>query len=117
MKQSPRLNVRYQRAAILALALLCVVLVVHEIFGSHGFLALRRERQDYDALQLKIQELQKENQQLEGQIKSLKTDPKAIEKMAREQMGLARKGEIIFTLPDKNAQKDQSVTAKESPPK
>lgn len=117
MKQSLRLNARYQRVAILALALVCVALVVHEIFGPHGYLALRRERQDFDALQQKIQELKKENQQLEGQIKSLKSDPKAIEKMAREQMGLARPGEIIFTLPDKDAKKDAPVTAKDSPPK
>jgi cell division protein FtsB len=117
MKQPPRLNSRYQRAAILALALICVALVVHEIFGSHGYLALRRQRRDYDALQQKIEELQKENLKLESQIKSLKTDPKAIEKMAREQMGLARPGEIIFTLPDKDAKKDPPVTAKDSPPK
>lgn len=117
MKLSPRLNTRHQRAAIMALALFCVALVVHEIFGSHGYLALRREQRDFDALQLKIQELKKENQELETQIKSLKTDPKAIEKMAREQMGLARPGEIIFTLPDKHAQKEQPVEAKDAPPK
>src|SRR5690242_680811 len=102
MKQSPRFDSRYQSGALLALLLICVGLFAHQIFGQHGYLALRRERRDFEALRQQIQMLQKENQLLQSQIKSLKTDPKAIEKMAREQMGLARPGEIIFTLPDKN---------------
>jgi cell division protein FtsL len=118
MKKPSWLNPKYQRAAILGLALFCVALIVHEIFGTHGYLALRRERKDFDALQQKIQQLQQENQQLESQIKALKSDPKAIEKLAREQMGLARPGEIIFTLPDKHTQADPpSTTAKDNPPK
>ncbi len=118
MKQSPRLDSRYQRGAILALALICVALIVHEIFGQHGYLALRRERREFDVLQQQIQQLQKENQQLESQVKALKTDPKAIEKVAREQMGLARPGEIIFTMPDKHSENEKSsATAKDSEPK
>ena len=117
MKKSPRFDAKYQRIAILGLALVCVALVVHEIYGQHGYLALRRQREDSENLQQQIQQLQKENQQLEIQIKALKTDPKAIEKMAREQMGLARPGEIIFSLPDKHAAKDPPATAKETPPK
>lgn len=116
MKQYYWLNPKYQRAVILGLALFCVALIVHEIFGAHGYLALRRERKDYDALQQKIQKLQQENQRLESQIKALKSDPKAIEKLAREQMGLARPGEIIFTLPDKHGD-PPPATAKDNPPK
>ncbi len=118
MKPSRRFNSRYQRAAILGLALICVALVVHEIFGQHGYLALQKQRREHDALQQQIQQLQKENQQLQTQIKSLKTDPKAIEKVAREQMGLARPGEIIYSLPDKHAQNNpSSSTSKDTPPK
>ena len=118
MKQSPRFDSRYQRGAILALALICIALVVHEIFGEHGYMALRRQRKDFDALQQQIQQLQKENQQLEEQVKALKTDPQAIEKMARERMGMARPGELIFTLPDKHsANSPPPTTAKETTPK
>ncbi len=41
-----------------------------------------------------------ENKSLSSQVNSLKTDPKAIERIAREGMGLARPGEIIYKLPD-----------------
>lgn len=104
--------------AILALILVCVALVVHEIFGEHGYLALRREKAQYQALQQQIQELQEKNQKLEKQIEGLKSDPRAIEKVAREQMRLARPGEIIYTLPDKDPKAEvPSSSAKETPPK
>lgn len=94
-------NSNLRRAAVLALTLLSIALIVHEIFGEHGYLALRRQKKEFEALQLQIQKLQQENQQLEEQIKALKSDPKAIEKLAREQLRLARPGEIIYVLPEK----------------
>lgn len=90
------------RNSVLALILVCVALVVHEVFGEHGLLALRRQHKELETLEQKIQQLQQENQKLEQQIKAMKSDPKAIEKLAREQMKLARPGEIIYTLPEKD---------------
>ncbi len=106
------------RNALLALILVCLFLVVHEIFGEHGWLAMRRQQEEYESLQRQIQQLQQENQQLEQQIKALKSDPKAIEKLAREQMRLARPGEIIYTLPEKDP-KTQTPTSptRENQPK
>ena len=92
--------------AVFALALVGMALVVHEIFGEHGYLALRRQRKEYNSLQQQIRELQQENQQLQKQIEGLKSDPKAIEKRAREQMHMARPGEIIYTLPEQEPKKE-----------
>ncbi|SRR6266404_4006074 len=118
MKQPPRLNAKYQRGAILALALICIGLLVREIFGDHGYISLRRQRRDLQTLQQQVQRLQQENRQLESQIKALKSDPNAIEKLAREQMGLARPGEIIFTLPEKHPEGEKPpATARDNPPK
>ena len=93
---------RSYRSAILALLLVCVALVVHEIYGEHGYLALRREKREYDSLQQEVRRLQEENQQLERHIEALKSDPKAIERIARDQMHMARPGERIYTLPEKD---------------
>jgi len=90
-----------RRNALLALALLSVALAVHEIFGEHGPLALRRQRREVQSLEQRIRQIQMENSQLEQQIKGLKSDPKAIEQLARDQMKMARPGEVIFTLPEK----------------
>src|SRR5690348_4426797 len=90
------------RHAVLALTLLCLGLVLHEIFGNHGWLALRRQKREYESLEHEINRLKQENQNLEEQVKALRSDPKAIEQQAREQLHLARPGEIILTLPEKN---------------
>jgi cell division protein FtsB len=92
------------RNAVFVLILLCIALIVHEIFGQHGYLALRRQQKELETLQQQIRQLQQENEKLEQQIKALRTDPKAIERMAREQMRMARPGEIIYTLPEKKQQ-------------
>ena len=105
------------RNAIYVLILLCVALVVHEIFGQHGYLALRRQQKEIQTLQQQLLQLRQENEQLEKQIKALKSDPKAIERLAREQMHLARPGELIYALPEKDSKKDQPSTATDNPSK
>ena len=83
---------------ILILALFA--LLVHDIFGAHGFIAMRRTQKEIDRVREQIGKLNNENKSLSSQVNSLKTDPKAIERIAREEMGLARPGEIIYKLPD-----------------
>ncbi len=107
MKKTWWQRVRISRNVLLILILVCLALIVHEIFGEHGLLALRRQRREFESLEREIQQLQQQNQKLEQQIKALKSDPKAIEKLAREQMRLARPGEIIYTLPEKDPDKSK----------
>jgi cell division protein FtsB len=83
---------------ILGLALFA--LLVHDVFGPHGFIAMRRTQKEIELVREQIGKLNNENKSLSGQVNSLKTDPKAIERIAREEMGLARPGEIIYKLPD-----------------
>jgi cell division protein FtsB len=108
---------RSYRGAILALLLVCVALVVHEIYGEHGYLALRREKREYDSLQQEVRRLQEENQQLERRIEALKSDPKAIERIARDQMHMARPGERIYTLPEKVPESQDSLATGNSNPR
>lgn len=82
---------------ILGLALL--MLAVHDIFGAHGFLAMRRTQKQIQQLRGEIERLNKENNALSERVQSLRTDPKAVERIAREEMGLARPGELIFKMP------------------
>jgi len=105
-------DARFRRTALLALALIILFLIVHELFGEHGYLALRRRRQELESLQLEVKRLQEENQKLEQEIKALKSDPNAIEKLAREQLKLARPGEVIYALPEKAPEKDAPAAAK-----
>ena len=79
---------------ILGLALFA--LLVHDIFGAHGFVAMRRTQKEIGQIREQIGKLNEENQSLAGQVNSLKSDPKAIERIAREDMGLARPGRNDF---------------------
>jgi cell division protein FtsB len=88
---------RYARS-ILALALFLIA--IHDIFGSHGLLAMRRTQSQIQELHGEIDRLNQENSNLNKQVQALRTDPKAVERIAREEMGLARPGEMIFKLPD-----------------
>jgi cell division protein FtsL len=81
------------------LVVFVAVLLVHDVFGTHGFLAMRRKQQELQKVKTEIDRLNTENSALEGEVKDLKTDPQTIEKIAREELGQARPGEVIIKLP------------------
>jgi cell division protein FtsL len=105
-----------RRNAGYVLVLFCIALLVHEVYGQHGILALRRERKEIQNLQQQIHQLQQENAQLDKQVNALQFDPKAVERLAREQLRMSRRGEIIYTLPEKNPAKDQAPPAAPASP-
>jgi cell division protein FtsB len=82
---------------ILGVALLA--LGIHDVFGAHGYLAMRRTEKQVQEMRGEIERLSQENQSLAEHVNALKTDPDTIEKIAREEMGLAKPGEMIFKLP------------------
>ena len=85
------------------LVIFVIVLLVHDIFGPHGYLVMRRKQQEIQKVNAAIEKLNKENAALEQEIKDLKTDPQTIRKIAREELGLAKPGEIIIKLPAQSA--------------
>jgi cell division protein FtsB len=88
-----------RRGATFALCLVAAWVAYHVIFGANGMLIYSHKRTEYRALNKEILELKHENQQLNQRVDALKNDPQAIEKEAREQLRLARPGEVIYTLP------------------
>ncbi len=89
------------RNGILVLLLICVALIVHNVFSQNGYLASRRQQKELQSLQQKIQQIKTENDQLDHENSALKSDPAAIERIAREQYGLAKPGEKIYSVPGK----------------
>jgi cell division protein FtsB len=110
------LNSTLYRNGILMLVLVSIALIVHNIFGQNGYLALRRQRKELQTLEQQILQLQLENKQLDKENRALKSDPAAIERMAREQMHLAKPGEKIYTLPDPPPASSPPPAGKETPP-
>jgi len=66
-----------------------------------NYLTLVRYTEERETLNIRIEELEKENETLRTEITKLKTDPLYIEKIAREQLGMIRQGEIIYRIAPK----------------
>jgi cell division protein FtsB len=94
------------------LGLALALLLLQDIFGTHGLVAMRRSQKNAAQIQQEIARIDQENRQLQDRVKSLKSDPAAIERIAREEMGLARPGEYIFKIPPKSSNSGNSVQTK-----
>ncbi len=93
------------------LGLVVAVMIVHDVFGTHGFLAMRRTQNEIRKVKEDLDALVKENAALAQEVKDLNTDPRLIEKIARDDLGLARPGEIIIRIPQ-GQQLEQSPVVK-----
>ena len=87
---------QYGRAILIVFV---VGLFVHNIFGTHGFLAMQRTKRDIQKVQADLDRLNTENQRLADEVKALKSDPHKIESIARDELGLAKPGEVIIKIP------------------
>jgi cell division protein FtsB len=88
-----------RRLATAGVAIVTIWLFFHVMFGANGMVVYRQKRAEYQSLQKEIDGLQKENDHYTGQINALQTDPKTIEKEAREQLHYARAGEVVYVAP------------------
>ncbi len=75
------------------------LLLVHDIFGTHGFLAMRQKQQEIQKVRHELEKLEKQNADLQQNVQDLKSDPETIRKIAREEYGLAGRDETIIKLP------------------
>jgi cell division protein FtsB len=89
-----------RRLATIAVCLLAAWVAFHVIFGANGMVAYHKKRAEHRLLQKELEDLQKENEQLQQRIKGLRTDPKVVEKEAREQLRYARPGETVYVMPN-----------------
>jgi cell division protein FtsB len=92
-----------RKAALLASVIAIIALVVGSLFGDRGILQLMAQRQRALDLAREIEEIRAENLRLAAEIHALRTDPRAIERIAREELGLARPGETVFLVKDEAA--------------
>ena len=88
-----------RRIATIAVTVLAASLFVHVMFGANGMVVYKQKRAEYEALQKQMVQVQQENDRYTQQIQGLKSDQKAIEKEAREQLGYAKPGEYVYVPP------------------
>jgi cell division protein FtsB len=93
----------WQRLLYGAIAVVIAALALNGVFGAHGWVATYRLKLQVRQERQAIERLKQENELLSNQIRELKSDPAAIERIARERMGLVKPGELVFKTPGKPA--------------
>ena len=90
----------WRRVGTVAVLLLTLGVVLHAMFGANGMVVYQQKRAERQTLWSEVERLQKENDQYVERIKALKTDHRAIEREAREQLHYTRPGEYVYVAPD-----------------
>ena len=87
-----------RKAVSLALFLILAASALNALFGDRGLLVLLKVRQEIESLDREIAMLRAENQRILEEIHSLKTSPLAVERLARENLGLVKPGEVVLLI-------------------
>jgi cell division protein FtsB len=72
------------------------VLMVASFFGKRGLIEIYQTKRRQEALLQKIEQLDAKKRKLERDIEELQNNPYAVEKKAREKLGLVGEDEIII---------------------
>lgn len=91
------------RRRALALVALAAVVLSLAGFGVGGFRRVVQLTQEMEALERDLADLRAQSETLARTIECLRSDPLCIEKSAREDLGMAREGEIILKFPSERS--------------
>jgi len=82
--------------ATLIIAVLAVAAGYKVVYGRNGMIIYKAKLAEYQRLQQEIADQNQRHEDLENRVRALQSDPKAIEKEAREQLGYVRPGERVL---------------------
>jgi cell division protein FtsB len=103
-------------AAFVAVLALAALLVYVFIFSRHGYLRRRELARENERLQTEIEDLKRENERLREELNRL-DDPEAVEKLAREELGLVKDGETVYRFVEKDEDRGAPAEGKKPPSK
>ena len=89
------------KAVVLLSGALTVVFFISFFFSDRGLPELQHARKRTATLRAEIQRLEAENARLRAEIESVKKSTYAVERIAREDLGMSRNGEVVYMLPKK----------------
>jgi cell division protein FtsB len=91
-----QLDSAVQRALPIAILALAVVGAPILIFEPEGLPRMRRMSQELEDVSAENIELHRSVERLRVQVDDLRTNPAAVERIARSELGLVRKNEVVF---------------------
>src|SRR3984957_14609440 len=74
------------------------LLLLQDIFGTHGVLAMRRTQLQAKEVQQEIERLNEENRKLQSRVQHLKSRPATLAGIGRDEMHLKRPGEYVLPI-------------------
>ena len=91
------INSNYQKIILLGLGFF-MLLMIMAVFHENGILNAYRFEQEQVKMKKENDALRRQNILLQKNIRSLKSDPYAIEKIAREKLNLAKMGDRVYLI-------------------
>jgi len=92
---------RGRRTIHFLLLFIACILLADALIGEHGFFKARRAQQHQATQKKEIARQRQENFRLRKEAEQLTNgEPRSIEALARGQLGLIRKGEVLFIIRD-----------------
>jgi cell division protein FtsB len=89
------------RAVVLLAGVLFIVFAISFVFSDRGLPELQHARTRVAELRADITKVEAENARLRAEIESVRKSSYAVERIAREDLGMSRKGEVVYMLPKK----------------
>ncbi len=86
----------YNKRVLITVLMLVSVMIFFTFFGEKGLLQVYRLRRELKEIESVNMELRQENERLRAEIGNLRTNKKYIEELARRELGLVKKGEIVY---------------------
>lgn len=90
------------RIAVGVIGLMTVGMLLLAVFDPHGALAVRQQRVKLAQVNAEVATLTAKNAELREEIDHLRSDEATIERIAREELGLVKPGEVVLRAPAKN---------------
>src|SRR4051794_37555895 len=87
------------RVVILLSGVLTIVFLISFFFSDRGIAELQHARTRVGDLRSDIKRLESDNARIRGEIDSVKKSTYAVERIAREDLSMSRRGEVIYVLP------------------
>ena len=75
-----------------------MLMIIVAVFHEDGILTIYEFENELIQVKLTNENLKKENQKLRYEIDALKSDPLAVEIVAREKLNMVRPGEIVYQI-------------------
>lgn len=85
---------------VAAATVIVCLLAVTSVFGDRGLLEIRELHAKEAALRGRADALEARNDRLRDDVRKLRDDEAYLERVAREQQGLVKRGETVYRFPE-----------------